>query len=428
MVAVPTRSSGPSLGVLHVEDAEPALEADGRTDAEAAFALQMAELQRASPRTIGRPVHAGSESVMATQATGDAELALRLQLAEARTAAAFPAQAQQAPWVVRMIAPGGMLPPRERYLTDPVWGDLRFEAEEVPRPYQAMSFACCPCVMIGCGFGPPHCCRKHVIAVPAKDVRRAWLRFGLSFAVVLTVVQVCVLAYCLSINDELPQDSTGPMVGLHPHMLDALGAKNAARILYFDEWWRLLTPMALHGGLLHLALNALFQLRTGVMLEVIWGHGSWLFIYITSGAYASLASCILLPGSLSVGSSGSLFGLVGAWVVFIVLTWNQTLPGDVGDRNTQLSALLMAIVITSLFNFVPLVDFASHLGGFVAGALLATIVFAGRLQDRRYRLTARITGLVAFCVLVVASLMCFTLRTQPPRSLLDLCHSGSTGC
>merc|ERR1719499_2376213 len=124
-----------------------------------------------------------------------------------------------------------------------------------------------------------------------------------------------------------------PMFGPHYYTLDVLGAKNVARIMVLNEWWRLVTPMLLHTGVFHLLGNLLVQLRTGSQLEYLWGHASWLFIYIVSGVYATLCSCVMLPGGLSVGSSGALCGLIGAWFAFTLITWYQTSPVDVDERD-----------------------------------------------------------------------------------------------
>lgn len=48
------------------------------------------------------------------------------------------------------------------------------------------------------------------------------------------------------------------------------GWQNAAKIKYNNEWWRLILPVLLHAGVLHIASNLLIQLRAGSYLEIIW--------------------------------------------------------------------------------------------------------------------------------------------------------------
>lgn len=61
------------------------------------------------------------------------------------------------------------------------------------------------------------------------------------------------------------------MIGPYPTILNTFGAKNAALIVYHGEYWRLLTPVFLHAGVIHLLVNILIQFRVGVLLELQWG-------------------------------------------------------------------------------------------------------------------------------------------------------------
>ena len=63
------------------------------------------------------------------------------------------------------------------------------------------------------------------------------------------------------------------------------------------------------------------QLRVGVMLELEWGLAKFCAIYLISGVTSSLLSCLAMPDSLGVGSSGALMGLLGAWLMEIVCKW-----------------------------------------------------------------------------------------------------------
>lgn len=109
--------------------------------------------------------------------------------------------------------------------------------------------------------------------------------------------------------------------GPYPHVLSDFGAKNAALILYRDEWWRLLTCTLLHAGVIHYVVNALVLLKLGMFMEMRWGRTKWLIIYVVTGCYGSLCSCITLPDSLGVGASGAIMGMFGAWMVDMMLAW-----------------------------------------------------------------------------------------------------------
>lgn len=340
--------------------------------------------------------------------TSDAELALTLQLAEMERAKT------EEPMHIR-------LPPKW-VLADPVWGEVKYLAD--PTKCQKLAFACLPCLVVGCRGQPMLCCGQHQEAVPSRDARRSWRRCFLSFSVIISVAQIAVFACVVPLGGGFVDSGMNPMLGPHPHIFDPVGAKNAARILELNEWWRLLSPMMLHSGVFHLAANMLVQLRFGLLLEVLWGHSLWLAVYLVSGVYSSLASCIFLPDAISVGSSGGICGLVGADIVFILLTWRQTLPRDILDRNLQLVSLAGTAVMTGALSFLPMVDFAAHGGGFVAGGLVALVVFSDRLQDwsQLSRHMVQDIGIALLLVLFVASLVFFILEVEPDSDLLDLCQ------
>lgn len=162
------------------------------------------------------------------------------------------------------------------------------------------------------------------------------------------------------------------------------------------------------------------QLRTGLELEQLWGHTAWLVIYLVSGAYASLASCVLLPDLLGVGSSGALSGVVGAWLPFALITWSQVLPKDRKVRGRQLLVILASIVGLIAFGFLPMMDYAAHVAGVAAGAALSAIIFANRLLTTAGAVLTRAAGLAAFAALTCSTMWWFAFQTEPDELLLDL--------
>merc|ERR1711920_332500 len=143
----------------------------------------------------------------------------------------------------------------------------------------------------------------------------------------------------------------------------------------------------------------------------MWGHSAWLLIYVTSGIYGVLAGCATAPKHLGVGSSGSLCGLIGAWMSFILITWNQTTPVDIRLRNAQTFSVGMSVVTIVALSFLPLMDLAAHVGGMAIGAALAMILFGGRLQHATWRKATLAAGITLFVVLftgVLIWLLCFT--------------------
>jgi rhomboid protease GluP len=153
--------------------------------------------------------------------------------------------------------------------------------------------------------------------------------------------------------------------------LDALGAINS-EIAFHDQWWRLLTAMFLHVGLLHLMLNlwALFQL--GYLFEMIFGSWRFLLTYFVAGLAASYSSFLNIgPFGLSAGASGAIFGILGALIISLRRS-------PVWRHEPWARGLIRQLVIWAGINIVigfsfPAIDNAAHLGGFAAGLVLGLL-------------------------------------------------------
>lgn len=107
-------------------------------------------------------------------------------------------------------------------------------------------------------------------------------------------------------------------------VLVAYGAKDNTLILQ-GQYWRFITPIFLHVNVLHIGLNMLNLVVLGVFLERLFGHLRFLLIYLITGIIAVVASFYFAPQEISVGASGAIFGLVGAYSVF-VLVHRQAFP------------------------------------------------------------------------------------------------------
>jgi len=149
-------------------------------------------------------------------------------------------------------------------------------------------------------------------------------------------------------------------------VLIAFGAKDNDLILQ-GQYWRFVTPIFLHANLLHVGLNMLNLAVLGVFLERLVGHMRFLLIYVTTGIVSIIASFYFMPQEISVGASGAIFGLVGAYSVFVLMHRRAFRKGGI-------PALLWLIIVIagnlSIGFFVPNVDNYAHLGGLLSGCLL----------------------------------------------------------
>lgn len=144
----------------------------------------------------------------------------------------------------------------------------------------------------------------------------------------------------------------------------------------YGEWWRLITPIFLHGGLIHFAFNTMALLQLGPLIEEEFGTERFAFQYLACGIAGNLMSQGL-GGAPTVGASGAIFGLMG-----ILLVYGTKRGGPYGAslRRTMLQWLVPNLLITFIARGI--IDWRCHLGGLLAGLVLGLVVPAGPFRGR----------------------------------------------
>lgn len=138
-------------------------------------------------------------------------------------------------------------------------------------------------------------------------------------------------------------------------------------LIYTGEWWRLITPVFLHIGFLHLAMNTLALYYLGISTERIYGNGRFIFIYLFAGFTGFISSFLFSP-NLSAGASGAIVGCLGALLYF------STAFPKIFFRTMGINVIFI-LVINLVYGFISTgIDNAGHLGGLVGGFLAAGIV------------------------------------------------------
>ena len=140
------------------------------------------------------------------------------------------------------------------------------------------------------------------------------------------------------------------------------------------EWWRLLSSIFLHAGVIHLALNAYVLWIFGTVIERDIGRLSTLAVFLVTGVFASAASFAFAPGfTVAVGASGAIFGLVGAFVTFNYLRRSHVMA------QARLRSALSMLIINFVIGFsIPVIDWRAHVGGLVAGLVAGFAVDPSR--------------------------------------------------
>ncbi len=137
------------------------------------------------------------------------------------------------------------------------------------------------------------------------------------------------------------------------------------------EVWRLLTAGLVHGGAVHLLLNASVLANVGRIVERLLGGPRMLAVLWGGVLAGSLASFATNPQP-SVGISGGLFALVGALLV-VGLRHRRALPPPA--RRMLVRAPIEIIVLNVALGLaLPIIDNSAHLGGLAGGVLLGAVL------------------------------------------------------
>lgn len=141
------------------------------------------------------------------------------------------------------------------------------------------------------------------------------------------------------------------------------------------EYFRFITCMFLHGGLIHIAFNMYFLYSLGPVMEKVYGKLKFLIIYFVSGVASSLLSyAFSSPNSVSVGASGAIFGLLGA-----ALIYGYKMKKRIGKE--FYTNILSAIVVNLIIGLsMPHIDNYAHIGGLIGGVIVS-IIFLGTASE-----------------------------------------------
>jgi membrane associated rhomboid family serine protease len=137
-----------------------------------------------------------------------------------------------------------------------------------------------------------------------------------------------------------------------------------------NQWFRFITPIFLHAGLVHIGFNLLLQLTMGREMEKAIGSIRFFLVYLSSGIFGFvMGGNFAATGIASTGASGSLFGIIALTLLDLLYSWK--------DRRNPVKDLLfigLDIVISFVLGLLPGLDNFSHIGGFLMGLALGVCV------------------------------------------------------
>ncbi|MEX3777033.1 rhomboid family intramembrane serine protease [Pseudomonas sp. MYb118] len=146
------------------------------------------------------------------------------------------------------------------------------------------------------------------------------------------------------------------------------------------QWWRLVTPMLIHFGFLHLAMNGMWYWELGRRIESRQGSINLIGLTLLFALVSNYAQFVFSGPTLFGGLSGVLYGLLGHCWIFQLLSPNRAYRLPKGVLVMMLVWLLLCLSgLVSLIGFGEIAN-AAHVGGLLVGCLTGLL---GGLYNRR---------------------------------------------
>jgi membrane associated rhomboid family serine protease len=180
------------------------------------------------------------------------------------------------------------------------------------------------------------------------------------------------------------------------------------------QWWRIVTSGFLHENLVHIGFNMYVLYILGMQLEPLLGRVKFGTIYAVSLLTGSFGALLVSPHSLTVGASGAVFGVMGAFAVELRARQLPLMRGGMGG----IGGLILINLVISFT--LPGISWGGHIGGLIGGALTAVVLRIGDLRRAQALALAvcAVIGVAAFAG-SIASAKSSEVETAGPLTLVS---------
>ena len=225
----------------------------------------------------------------------------------------------------------------------------------------------------------------------AKEVTKVMGVPGAGLIITYSIIGINALVFILmAVNGAGILDPNG--------LVHISWGSNYTPLTLSGDWWRLITNVFIHFGIIHIVMNSYALYMAGIYLEPMLGKTKYTVAYLCTGVLASVVSLWWhKEGVNSAGASGAIFGLYG---VFLALLFTNLIPKKI--RGSLLQSIGVFVVYNLIYGMKSGVDNAAHTGGLLSGLVIGFIYYSGLKKEEEERknpvaVIAITAATIAFC-------------------------------
>lgn len=145
-------------------------------------------------------------------------------------------------------------------------------------------------------------------------------------------------------------------------ILGNIGAMSKNAVFHEGQWWRLITHIYLHAGILHFIFNMIALLFSGQAVEKKIGFFKSILLFHIIAIADAMIMCLIFPDSTSVGASGGIFGFIGI-ITALRITDRQA------EKCLNKGEFIYLIIFCVLSLILGFESFLTHLIAFISGLI-----------------------------------------------------------
>ncbi|EGG25043.1 hypothetical protein DFA_03289 [Cavenderia fasciculata] len=190
------------------------------------------------------------------------------------------------------------------------------------------------------------------------------------------------------------------MIGPHPEAVFLVGGLVPYYVKVHHQIYRIVLPLIIHFGIIHLLINSVFLIRFCVITEQRWKWRWTLLVFLLTDIGASLLAMNAPKGYnvLTSGASGSICGFIGAVMCETFFAREEM---SKVSRYYTLGSLIFSMAVCLILSSLPGYSLGGHLGGFISGVLLGGAIFIRNPAKKKIRIAMILLAVGYFSITIL---------------------------